>query len=94
MTGSWPMWEVFVRARRGVDHVHFGSVHAADGESALQAARDLFTRRQEGVSIWVVRSSDVVASDPDDEAELFEPAADKDYRFPTHYELPAEVDHM
>ena len=94
MTGSWPMWEVFVRARRGVDHVHFGSVHAADGETALQAARDLFTRRQEGVSIWVVRSSDVVASDPDDEAQLFEPAEGKDYRFPTHYELPAEVDHM
>ncbi|MBN4047492.1 1,2-phenylacetyl-CoA epoxidase subunit B [Acidimicrobiaceae bacterium AH-315-P05] len=88
------MWEVFVRARRGVDHVHFGSVHAPDAETALQSARDLFTRRQEGVSIWVVRSTDVVASDPANEAELFDPAVGKDYRFPAHYELPAEVDYM
>jgi ring-1,2-phenylacetyl-CoA epoxidase subunit PaaB len=69
-------------------------VHAADSESALQAARDLFTRRQEGASIWVVRSTDVVASDPDDEGQLFGPAEGKDYRFSTDYKLPAEVDHM
>ena len=55
---------------------------------------DLFTRRQEGVSLWVVLSADIVASDPSAEAELFEPAVDKAYRFPTSYELPADVDHM
>ena len=65
-----------------------------DGETALQAARDLFTRRQEGVSLWVVPSADIVASDPSAEAELFEPAADKAYRFPTSYVLPADVGHM
>ena len=42
----------------------------------------------------VVPSADIVASDPSAEAELFEPAADKAYRFPTSYELPADVDHM
>lgn len=94
MSTSWPQWEVFVRARRGVSHQHAGSVHAADGETALRAARDLFTRRQEGVSLWVVPSSDIVASDPADDDALFEPAADKPYRFPTSYELPPEVDHM
>ena len=94
MSPGWPLWEVFVRARRGVNHVHFGSVHAADSETALQAARDLFTRRQEGASIWVVRSTDVVASDPDDEGQLFDPAEGKDYRVSTAYKLPAEVDHM
>ena len=94
MNAAWPLWEVFVRARRGLSHTHVGSVHAADGETALQAARDLFTRRQEGVSLWVVPSADIVASDPSAEAELFEPAADKAYRFPTRYELPADVDHM
>ena len=94
MSPGWPLWEVFVRARRGVSHVHFGSVHAADSETALQAARDLFTRRQEGKSIWVVRSTDVVASDPDDEGELFDPASGKDYQLPTDYRLPSEVDHM
>ncbi len=72
MNAAWPLWEVFVRARRGLSHTHVGSVHAVDGETALQAARDLFTRRQEGVSLWVVPSADIVASDPSAEAELFE----------------------
>ena len=94
MNAAWPLWEVFVRARRGLSHAHVGSVHAVDGETALQAARDLFTRRQEGVSLWVVPSADIVASDPSAEAELFEPAVDKAYRFPTSYELPADVDHI
>lgn len=94
MTTVFPQWEVFVRARRGLDHQHAGSVHAPDGETALRAARDLFTRRQEGVSLWVVPSSEIVASDPADDDANFEPAADKAYRFPTSYELPPEVDHM
>ncbi len=91
---DWPMWEVFVRARRGVSHVHVGSLHAADAETALQSARDLYTRRREGTSLWVVRSADVTASDPDDAEVLFEPAQDKHYRYPTDYTLPAEVDQM
>ncbi len=94
MTGLFPMWEVFIRARRGTSHMHAGSLHAADAETALQAARDLFTRRQEGVSIWVVPSGQITASNPDNADSLFEPAADKSFRFPTDYELPAEVDHM
>jgi ring-1,2-phenylacetyl-CoA epoxidase subunit PaaB len=88
------LWEVFVRARRGTSHVHVGSVHASDRERALQNARDLFTRRAEGVSIWVVRSVDITVSDPDDAGELFDPALDKTYRFPTAHPLPADVDHM
>ena len=60
------MWEVFVRARRGLSHVHVGSLHAPDAETALQNARDVYTRRGEGVSIWVVRISEIPASDPDD----------------------------
>ena len=97
MTGStsdWPLWEVFVRAKRGVSHVHAGTVHAPDAELALQNARDLFTRRSEGVSLWVVRSSDITASDPDDAGSLFEPAADKSFRHPTDFELPDEVANM
>ena len=51
---SWPLCEVFIRGKRGLNHVHVGSLHAADGEMALRNARDLYTRRNEGVSIWVV----------------------------------------
>jgi len=97
MTGStadWPLWEVFVRAKRGVSHVHAGTVHAPDAELALQNARDLFTRRSEGVSIWVVKSADITASDPADRDAFFEPAEDKTFRHPTDFELPDEVANM
>lgn len=93
-TGDWPLWEVFVRARRGVSHVHAGTVHAPDGELALQNARDLFTRRSEGVSIWVVRSDDITASSPDDAESFFDPATDKSFRHPTDFDLPDEVANM
>jgi ring-1,2-phenylacetyl-CoA epoxidase subunit PaaB len=88
---EWPLFEIFIRARSGIDHKHVGSVHAADAQQALEHARDVYTRRLEGVSIWVVRSSDIVASDPADAEELFEPARDKIYRHPTFYDIPEEV---
>ena len=89
-----PVWEVFIRARSGLAHRHAGSVHAADAEMALQAARDTYTRRGEGLSIWVVPSAAITASDPADRDSLFEPTADKIYRHPTFYEVPDEVGHM
>ncbi len=91
---EWPLWEVFVRPRAGLDHKHCGSVHAPDSALALQMARDVYTRRQEGVSIWVVKSDQIVASDPGEKGQLFDPADDKVYRHPTFYKLPASVDHM
>ncbi len=94
MTQHTPLWEVFIRPRNGLSHRHCGSVHAADATLALQAARDVYTRRGEGLSIWVVPSADIVASDPQDKEELFAPNADKVYRHPTFYEVPEEVGHM
>lgn len=87
-----PLWEAFVRADRGLSHVHAGSVHAADAESATQSARDVYTRRDEGVSIWVVRSTEIHASDPDTRDDWFD--SNKPYRHPTFYEIPDEVGHM
>ncbi len=91
---GYPLWEVFIRSNRGIDHKHAGSLRAADAEIALQNARDLYTRRSEGVSIWVVPSNQIVASDPDDKETLFDPAEDKVYRHPTFYSLPDELEHM
>ncbi|HXQ63892.1 MAG TPA: 1,2-phenylacetyl-CoA epoxidase subunit PaaB [Steroidobacteraceae bacterium] len=88
---DWPLYEIFIRARGGLDHKHVGSVHAADARMALEHARDVYTRRLEGVSIWVVRSTDIVASDPGEADELFEPARDKVYRHPTFYDIPEAV---
>jgi len=89
---DWPLYEIFIRARGGLDHKHVGSVHAVDATMAVEHARDVYTRRQEGVSIWVVRSSDIVASDPGESDALFEPARDKIYRHPTFYDIPKEVE--
>ncbi len=88
------LWEVFIRSRNGLAHKHAGSVHAVDAEMALQAARDVYTRRGEGTSVWVVRSADIVASDPADKDALFEPAMDKVYRHPTFYEIPEGVSNI
>ena len=91
---EWPLWEVFIRSRQGLGHKHAGSLHAADAQMAIQNARDVYTRRQEGVSIWVVRAETITASSPDDKDVLFDPANDKVYRHPTFYKLPDEVNNM
>jgi ring-1,2-phenylacetyl-CoA epoxidase subunit PaaB len=91
---EWPLWEVFIRSKAGLDHKHAGSLHAADAKMAVENARDVYTRRMEGVSIWVVESKFIHASDPADSEMLYEPANDKIYRHPTFYNLPDELKHM
>jgi ring-1,2-phenylacetyl-CoA epoxidase subunit PaaB len=91
---EWPLWEVFVRAKSGLSHKHVGSVHAADPRMAVEAARDTYTRRMEGISLWVVPSTAIVASDPSESGPLFEPAEDKVYRHPTFYVVPDNVKHI
>ena len=88
---SLPLWEVFVRPRDGLSHRHSGSLHASDAESALSAARDVYARRNEGTSIWVVRSEDVTASPPSRKAENFTSAESKTYRHAGFYEIPPEA---
>ena len=92
--GTWPLWEIFIRSKQGLDHKHAGSLHAADAQMAIENARDVYTRRMEGVSIWVVESKHVHASSPDDAGSFYEPANDKVYRHPTFYDLPDELKHM
>lgn len=90
----WPLWEVFIRSKQGLDHKHVGSLHAADAQMAIENARDVYTRRMEGVSIWVVESKHIHASNPDEAESMYDPASDKVYRHPTFYDLPDEVKHM
>ena len=89
---GWPLWEVFIRPRRGMHHVHAGSLHAPDAEMALQSARDVYTRRGEGVSLWVVPSSEITSSDAADAGSLFEPTSNNPYRDATSYRVPDEVE--
>ena len=85
------MWEVFIQNKPGMPHKHAGSLHATDAEMALQNARDTYTRRGEGTSIWVAKSSDMHASNPDDADAFYEPARDKIYRQASHYHVPKEA---
>lgn len=89
-----PLWEVFIRSRQGLDHKHVGSLHAADARMAIESAMDVYTRRMEGVSIWVVESKNIHASNPEEAESFFDPAEDKVYRHPTFYKLPDEVEYM
>lgn len=91
---NWPLFEVFLRSKNGLSHKHVGSLHAADADMAITNARDVYTRRKEGVSIWVVESKDITASNPEESDAMFDPAEDKVYRHPTFYELPNELEHM
>jgi ring-1,2-phenylacetyl-CoA epoxidase subunit PaaB len=93
-TDNLELYEVFVRARRGLDHKHVGSLHAQDAEQALEYARDVYTRRSEGVSIWVVRSRDICASQEGDSESFYDPSDDKPYRHATYYQLPEAVNNM
>ena len=90
-TPLWPLWEVFIRSKQGLDHKHAGSLHAVDAQMAVENARDVYCRRMEGVSIWVVESKYIHASNPDEAESLFDPAEDKIYRYPTFYPMPEGV---
>ncbi|MBK5074651.1 1,2-phenylacetyl-CoA epoxidase subunit B [Budviciaceae bacterium CWB-B4] len=95
MTKShWPLYEVFIRSKQGLAHRHVGSVHAADDQMALENARDAYTRRGEGSSIWVVRSENLVATQPEDRESFFDPSDDKIYRHPTFYTIPDGIKNM
>ena len=90
---DWPLWEVFVRARRGLSHVHVGPARAGRRDGAAQRPRRLHPP-QEGVSIWVVPAAEITASSPDEKDSFFDPAADKIYRHPTFYDVPEGVEHL
>ncbi|RME15571.1 MAG: 1,2-phenylacetyl-CoA epoxidase subunit B [Alphaproteobacteria bacterium] len=94
MSKEWPLWEIFIRGQHGMSHRHVGSLHAPDAETAILNARDVYTRRREGVSIWVVKSADITASSPSEKGPLFEPSESKAYRHPTFFDIPDEVGAM
>ncbi|WP_025769905.1 1,2-phenylacetyl-CoA epoxidase subunit PaaB [Thioalkalivibrio sp. HK1] len=91
---EWPLWEVFVRGRHGMSHRHVGSLHATDAQMALKNARDVYTRRREGVSIWVVESRAITASIPADKEAFFDSSETKIYRHPSFYDIPDEAGAM
>ena len=88
------LWEVFVQPKAGRPHKHVGSLHAYDKEMAMKAARDLYTRRQEGSGIWIVKAEEIISSQATDSEAFFDPSDDKIYRHPTFYKVPDGVKHI
>jgi len=88
---QWQLWEVFTQKKTGAPHEHAGSVRAPDREMALTNARDVYSRRNEAVSLWVVKAEEIVASMPGDSGPFFDPANDKIYRNPNFYKTPEDI---
>jgi len=38
---TWPLYEVFIRSKNGLQHKHVGSLHAPDASTAIENARDV-----------------------------------------------------
>ncbi len=94
MSNEWPLWEIFIRGQHGMSHRHVGSLHAPDAETAIRNGRDVYTRRNEGVSIWAVESAQIAASAPGDKGPYYDPSDSKIYRHPTFFDIPDEVGSM
>jgi ring-1,2-phenylacetyl-CoA epoxidase subunit PaaB len=94
MSIEWPLYEVFIRGQHGMSHRHVGSLHAPDAKTAIRNARDVYTRRNEGVSIWVVEAAAIAASSPSDKGPLYEPSESKVYRHPGFFDIPDDVGAM
>ena len=94
MTDNSTIWEVFIQSKNGLAHKHAGNVHACDTVMALENARELYTRRNEGSCIWVVKATDIVSSESEDSEAFFDPSNDKIYRHPTFYTMPKGSKHI
>jgi ring-1,2-phenylacetyl-CoA epoxidase subunit PaaB len=88
---QWKLWEVFTQKKTGLPHEHAGSVRAPDKEMALTNARDVYSRRNEAVSLWVVPADEIAATTPSDSGPFFDPANDKVYRNPNFYKTPEGI---
>src|SRR5699024_6713940 len=94
LNAAWPLWEDFVRSSRGLSHVHAGSLHAPDATMALRNARDLYTRRNEGTSVWRVPSESSASSDPDSKGRFLESPQGRSFRHASCYTKAAGVKHL
>jgi ring-1,2-phenylacetyl-CoA epoxidase subunit PaaB len=86
----WITYEVFLQKKKGAQHTHAGVVHAPDSETALVFAKEQFTRRGEAINVWVVKSSEILATSYDD-MDIFEPAPEKVHREAGTYKVKEKV---
>jgi ring-1,2-phenylacetyl-CoA epoxidase subunit PaaB len=82
-----PVYEVFRQEEPGGAFVHAGSLVAPDEVLAAQYARDIFSRREDALRLWVVpRESIREVADLD----LLQPQLDRKYRLGRGYRVTVE----
>lgn len=77
MDSQWKLYQVFEKERADLPHRNAGSVHAPDGEIALENARDVFVRRPTCQSLWVA-PQEAIFSKTAQELALGEEISDDD----------------
>jgi len=80
----WETYEVFHQRKRGEQHVHVGIVHAPNHEIALIFAKEQYGRRRVTANLWVVKTSDVHATQYEDQ-DIWETVPEKTYREASDY---------
>lgn len=75
---QWPRFQVFHQERRDRPHLNVGTVHAPDAEMALLNARDVFVRRPDCVSLWVVPADQITSRTAQEMEALTLPDAGND----------------
>lgn len=88
--GAQPdVWEVFRQEKDGDPMRHAGNVRAPDRDLAMHYARELYSRRQESVRLWIVSRTDITdLSDPD----LLQPPLDRTFKKPGGYVMRDKLD--
>ena len=92
---EWPLFEVFIRARSGLEHKHVGSIHAVDAQHGDRArTRRLHAPPGRRQHLGRALERDHRLRSGPRQMRLFEPARDKVYRHPTFYAIPDEVKNL
>lgn len=83
-------YEVFHQAKSGDRHIHVGSVHAPNAELAFVFAKEQYGRRSKSYTMWVVRSSDIMAIHAED-SDMFATTPEKMYREAGGYKVRNKI---
>jgi ring-1,2-phenylacetyl-CoA epoxidase subunit PaaB len=87
---NWETYEVFHQKKRGDQHIHVGIVHAPNPEMAFLFGKEQYGRRGISVNMWVVKTSNVFASDYDD-SDIFDTVPEKQYREAGGYKVMIKI---
>ncbi len=87
---NWETYEVFHQKKRGDQHIHVGIVHAPNPEMAFLFGKEQYGRRGISVNMWVVKTSNVFASEYDD-SDIFDTVPEKQYREAGGYKVMSKI---